>query len=66
LSLRGWRDDDLDDLAALNAAPEAMRYIVDGSVRDRRQSAAALQKMIRDWDERGFGLFAVEARGPAS
>ncbi|MGK5742181.1 GNAT family N-acetyltransferase [Micromonospora sp. URMC 103] len=62
LLLRGWRDDDLDALAALNADPEVMRYILDGSVRDRRQSAEGLQKMTRDWEERGFGLFAVEVR----
>jgi RimJ/RimL family protein N-acetyltransferase len=62
LLLRGWRQDDLDDLAALNADPEVMRYIFDGSVRDRRQSDEALQKMIRDTRARGFGLFAVEVR----
>jgi RimJ/RimL family protein N-acetyltransferase len=62
LTLRGWRDDDLDALAAINADPEVMRYILDGSVRDRQQSAAALEKMVRDWAQRGFGLFAVEVR----
>jgi hypothetical protein len=31
---RGWRDDDLDTLAAINADPEVMRYILDGSVRE--------------------------------
>jgi RimJ/RimL family protein N-acetyltransferase len=62
LLLRGWRDDDLDDLAALNADPEVMRYIFDGSVRDRESSAEALRKMMRDWRRRGFGLFAVEVR----
>ena len=62
LVLRGWRDDDLDALAAVNADPEVMRYILDGSVRDRQQSAAALGRMMRDWEERGFGLFAVEVR----
>ena len=63
LVLRGWRDDDLDGLAAINADPEVMRYILDGSVRDREQSAAGLGKMRRDWAEQGFGLFAVERRG---
>jgi RimJ/RimL family protein N-acetyltransferase len=62
LTLRGWRDDDLDALAAINADPEVMRYIMDGSVRDRRQSADGLQKMIATWQERGYGLFAVEVR----
>lgn len=62
LTLRGWRDDDLDILAALNADPEVMRYIRDGSVHDRRRSAEGLQKMVADWEELGFGLFAVEVR----
>ncbi|WP_250007190.1 GNAT family N-acetyltransferase [Actinoplanes sp. M2I2] len=62
LTLRGWRDDDLDVLAAINADPEVMRYILDGSVRDREQSAEGLRKMRRDWAENGFGLYAVEVR----
>ena len=62
LILRGWRDDDLDALAAINADPEVMRYILDGAVRDREQSAAGLRKMMRDWEVNGFGLFAVEVR----
>ncbi|GAA0584637.1 GNAT family N-acetyltransferase [Paractinoplanes ferrugineus] len=62
LRLRRWRDDDLDALAAINADPEVMRYILDGAVRDRAQSADSLARMMRDWDERGFGLFAVERR----
>lgn len=63
LTLRGWRDDDLDALAAINADPEVMRHIMDGSVRDRRQSAEGLQKMVTNWRERGYGLFAVDVRG---
>ncbi|MFI5845986.1 GNAT family N-acetyltransferase [Catenuloplanes sp. NPDC051500] len=57
-----WRDDDLDALAAMNADPEVMRYILDGAVRDREQSAAALAKFARDWRERGYGLFAIDVR----
>ncbi|WP_033337714.1 GNAT family N-acetyltransferase [Catenuloplanes japonicus] len=57
-----WRDDDLDALAAMNADPEVMRYIMDGAVRDRAQSAQGLAKCIRDWQERGFGLFAIDVR----
>jgi RimJ/RimL family protein N-acetyltransferase len=33
LLLRDWRDDDLDTIAAINADPGVMRYILDGSVR---------------------------------
>ncbi|MEZ0066294.1 RimJ/RimL family protein N-acetyltransferase [Streptacidiphilus sp. MAP12-20] len=60
LLLRGWRDDDLDALAAIYADPEVMRYIRDGSVHDRAGTAAALTRMREMWAERGFGLFAAE------
>ena len=63
LTLRGWRDDDLGALAAMNADPEVMRYIMDGSVLDGQQSSERLRKMIVTWDEYGFGRFAVEVRG---
>ncbi|MDG4826408.1 GNAT family N-acetyltransferase [Asanoa sp. WMMD1127] len=62
LLLRGWRDDDLDPLAAVNADPEVMRYILDGSVRDRGRTEADLRRIRDGWDQRGFGLFAVEVR----
>ncbi len=62
LLLRQWRDDDLDPLAAIYADPEVMRYIGDGSVRDREQTAAGLAAMRREWAERGYGMFAVEVR----
>lgn len=60
LLLRRWRDDDLDALAAMNADPEVMRLIGDGLPLTRAQSAARLAMYERDWDARGFGLFAVE------
>ncbi|GAA5197496.1 GNAT family N-acetyltransferase [Rugosimonospora acidiphila] len=62
LILRPFRDDDLDPLAALNADPEVMRYIADGSTRDREQTSAGLARMRQDWAERGYGAFAVEIR----
>ncbi|MEV4351025.1 GNAT family N-acetyltransferase [Actinoplanes sp. NPDC049596] len=62
LILRQWRDDDLDALAAMNADPDVMRYILDGSVLDRRESADRLERMRAVWARNGFGLFAVEGR----
>ena len=62
LLLRGWRDDDLDALAAMNADPDVMRYIMDGAVRDREQTAEGLRKIREKWDAQGFGHFAVEVR----
>jgi RimJ/RimL family protein N-acetyltransferase len=57
---RDWRDDDLDALAAINADPEVMRYILDGSVRDRRQSADNLRRLQWEWATLGYGRFAIE------
>ncbi|MFF5082577.1 GNAT family N-acetyltransferase [Actinoplanes sp. NPDC000266] len=62
LVLREWRDEDLDALAAMNADPEVMRYILDGAVLDREQSAERLRRMREVWARHGFGLFAVEGR----
>jgi RimJ/RimL family protein N-acetyltransferase len=62
LVLRPWRDDDLEPLAAIYADPEVMRFIGDGSTRDRQQTEAGLALMRRQWDEHGFGMFAVQLR----
>lgn len=62
LTLRRWREDDLEPMAAINADPEVMRCVVDGSVRDRERTAEVIARWEREWDERGVGLFAVEVR----
>ncbi|MFE0043851.1 GNAT family N-acetyltransferase [Streptomyces albireticuli] len=62
LTLRRWREDDLGPLAEINADPEVMRWIGDGSVLDREETAAAVARWEREWEERGVGLFAVEVR----
>ncbi|MEU2512467.1 GNAT family N-acetyltransferase [Streptomyces syringium] len=62
LTLRRWREDDLDAMAAINADPEVMRWIGDGSVRDRAETADAIAAWEREWEELGLGLFAVEVR----
>ncbi|WP_433788719.1 GNAT family N-acetyltransferase [Actinoplanes sp. CA-252034] len=60
LVLRQWKDDDVDALAPMYADPEVMRYIRDGSVQSREETAAHLDRMRQHWDEHGFGLFAAE------
>ncbi|MBE4741863.1 MULTISPECIES: GNAT family N-acetyltransferase [Streptomyces] len=62
LRLRPWRDDDLDLLAEMHADPEVMRYVGDGSVRTRDETAAWLNRIRADGEEQGHGLFAVELR----
>ncbi|MEU5547302.1 GNAT family N-acetyltransferase [Streptomyces sioyaensis] len=60
LLLRRWHDDDLAPMADINADPRVMRWIDDGSVRDLDQTAEAIERWEEEWDEEGFGLFAVE------
>jgi RimJ/RimL family protein N-acetyltransferase len=62
LRLRMWRDADLDPVATMDGDPEVMRYIGDGSTRTREQVAGGLARAREGWEERGFGLFAVEVR----
>jgi RimJ/RimL family protein N-acetyltransferase len=51
-------------MAEMNADPEVMRYIGDGTVlpADRDRAAAAIERSWRDWDERGFGQLSVIVR----
>ena len=63
LLLRQWRDDDLDAHAALDADPEVMRWIGDGSVRDRAQTQVTLDIFRAHWADLGYGLFAAEEDG---
>jgi RimJ/RimL family protein N-acetyltransferase len=60
LLLRRWHDDDLVPMAEINADPEVMQWIGDGSVRDLEQTAQDIERWEEEWDEEGFGLFAVE------
>ncbi|MFI9259750.1 GNAT family N-acetyltransferase [Streptomyces sioyaensis] len=60
LLLRRWHDDDLAPMADINADPRVMRWIDDGSVRDLDQTAEAIERWEEEWDEEGFGLFAIE------
>ncbi|MET9410033.1 GNAT family N-acetyltransferase [Streptomyces sp. NPDC002935] len=60
LLLRRWNDDDLAPMADINADSQVMRWIDDGSVRDLDETAEAIEQWEEEWDEEGFGLFAVE------
>lgn len=59
LVLRRWRDSDRAPFAALNADPVAMEHFP--STLDRAQSDALVDRIEVDLDERGWGLWAVEA-----
>ena len=62
LVLRRWRGDDEAPMSAINSDPEVMRWIGAGSVRDEQQTKAAIETFERRWDQRGFGMFALELR----
>ncbi len=60
LRLRMLRDSDLDDLAALFADPEVMRYVGTGEPCDRAEAQKALTSIIAHWNRHGFGRWAIE------
>ncbi|MFD7438231.1 GNAT family N-acetyltransferase [Streptomyces sp. NPDC059861] len=60
LILRRWHDDDLVPMADINADQQVMRWIGDGSTRSLEQTAQDIEQWEEEWDEEGFGLFAVE------
>jgi RimJ/RimL family protein N-acetyltransferase len=62
LLLRRWREDDLPAMAAVNADPEVMRWIGDGTPVDDDATAAGTARAEQHWQTHGFGLFAVEIR----
>jgi RimJ/RimL family protein N-acetyltransferase len=63
LILRGWRDEDLDPFAALNAHAEVMRYMPRTLSREESDSLAA--RIRAELASRGYGLWAVESPGEA-
>jgi RimJ/RimL family protein N-acetyltransferase len=60
LTLRRWRREDHAAFAAICGDPEVMHFIGNGSVRTAEQAEQSIASFERDWDERGYGLFAVE------
>ncbi|MFG2616737.1 GNAT family N-acetyltransferase [Streptomyces sp. NPDC048507] len=60
LILRRWSDDDLVPLSEIHADPEVMRWIGDGGALDLDGTAEAIERWEEEWDDEGFGVFAVE------
>ena len=63
LILREWRDDDLAPFAALNADERVVEFLP-GPL-NREQSDATAARIRNHFDQRGFGLWAVEVTGVA-
>jgi RimJ/RimL family protein N-acetyltransferase len=63
LSLRSWRDEDLEPFAAMNGDPRVMEFYP--KTLDRAESNALASRFREQLDHRDFGLWAVEVRnGP--
>jgi RimJ/RimL family protein N-acetyltransferase len=61
VTLRQWRDDDLDAFAEMNADPEVMRHMP--APLSREESLATLERLRAGIAERGWGLWAVDVEG---
>lgn len=60
LRLRGWEPSDHEPMAAINADPRVGEWL--GGVIDAEETERRLQANAYRWEERGFGLWAVEER----
>ena len=60
LQLRPWCESDREPFAALNADPEVMKFYP--AVLTRQESDALVDRIQSKFDERGWGLFAVELK----
>lgn len=58
LVLRRWKDSDLEPWAAMNADPEVREHL--GDLLTREQSDASVARFQAEFDERGYGWWAVE------
>lgn len=63
LLLRRWTDADRAPFAELNSDPEVMRHFP--ALLSGEQSDALAERLDRAFDERGYGLWAVERRDTA-
>jgi RimJ/RimL family protein N-acetyltransferase len=62
LLLRKPRLEDAEELVAVYADPETMRYIGDGSTTDLAGTKAAIEKWLVRWEKNGIGFFVIERR----
>lgn len=66
LALRAFVRDDVDDVAALDGDPRVMRFIGDGSTGTRDDAAAAIERVLRRYDEHpGTGVWRASRRDDA-
>jgi RimJ/RimL family protein N-acetyltransferase len=58
ISIRQWRDSDLDPFAAMNSDPEVMRYFP--TLMTREESSVMMERHRRLIEDRGWGLWALD------
>ena len=63
LLLREWREEDLDDYAAMVADAEVTRFV--GGVQTRGEAWRSMAAMLGHWVLRGYGTWAVERKSDA-
>jgi RimJ/RimL family protein N-acetyltransferase len=59
LLLRGWRDEDREPFAAMNADPEVREHFPGGAM-TRDESDALIDRFLERWREEGHAPWAVE------
>ena len=62
LLMRGFRDDDHEQWAALRADDEVMRWLGRERALDRDEAWRELAYLLGHWDLRGFGQWILEER----
>lgn len=62
LTLRMFRESDLDAYAAMSADPEVMRHIGAGGPIDRDLAWRGMAAFVGHWALRGIGMWAIEER----
>jgi len=60
LRIRPLQGADADAMFEVYSDPEGMRYVGDGSPIERPDVAAWIQKTERNYEARGYGMFAIE------
>lgn len=63
LTLRPWRESDIEPFAVMNADPRVMEFFP--SIRTREQTRSTVERAVASFDKHGFGWWAVEVRGVA-
>jgi RimJ/RimL family protein N-acetyltransferase len=58
LGFRGWLDEDIDTMAAINADPVVMEFFP--SELSHQQSAAFIERMQQEFNDKGFCYYAVD------